>query len=441
MYNFKDIIPDNVKEILNLLHNKGHIAYIVGGSCRDYLLGRVPKDFDITTSATPDEILNIFPEGKLVSESFPVVLIKDVEIATFRNDLKDGAVIVKTLEEDINRRDFTINGIIYDSLLDSFIDLVGGIEDLNKRILRFIKDPEKRILEDINRIIRGIRFASLYNLNIEKETYFEMFRLRSLIKDVPKERIQLEIIKAFKSNNTHRFLTMLEEMEMLEYIFPSLVRLRGIDGGDYHRECVLSHVFNALKAIEDKDYRLKLAALYHDVGKCQPEINDKGFNTFKNHDIIGAEIIERDLKGYLKFSNDVVDYVKNLCLTHMIYIDLDSERAIKRVVTKLYEYNVTIKDLIYLRYADSKANSKQKRNFFSKWKIYRRIMEVVLKKPPFSIKDLDIDGTNIMKLLNIKPSRLVGEILRNVFEQVQEDLLLNEKDTIIKYVKENYKGT
>lgn len=436
MCNFKHTLPTHILSVLEILHANGYKAYIIGGACRDYLLGGIPKDFDITTSATPIDILRLFPTGKLVSESFPVVLVENIEIATFRQDLKENAITVKTLEEDLNRRDFTINAIAYDTVSDLFIDLVGGIRDLDKKILRFIKDPEKRIHEDNNRIIRGIRFASLYNLSIEKETYFEMFRLRHLIKDIPKERIQLEVIKAFKSNNTHRFLTMLKEMEMIEYIFPNIVALEGIDHGNYHKENITSHSFNAVKAIEDKDWKLKLAAFMHDYGKRFPIINDKGFNTFKDHDVKGMPFIEKDLKE-LKFSNDDVDYVKNLCFMHMLHIDLSSERAIKKAVTKLYENNVTLKDFIYIRYADSKANSKRKSTFFSKWRIYRRLMEVINKKPPFSIKDLDIDGIEVMSILSIKPCRLVGDILRDVFEKVQEDLISNEKDAIIKYIKSN----
>ena len=436
------LVPKNVKDILNKLylkHNNGYYeAYVVGGAVRDFLLGRDSSDFDIATSATPEQIKEIFPKATTGGNAFLVSFVEGVEVATFRKDRSDCAEVAKNLKEDVLRRDFTINALAWfpTELGDGIIDYVGGKKDLQDRILRFVGDPEKRISEDPVRILRGVRFASLYNLSIERETYFEMYRLRFLLKEVPRERIQLEIIKAFKSNNTHRFLTMLEEMEMLEYIFPSAYSLKNIDGGDYHRETVLHHCLNAVKAIEDKDWKLKLAAFMHDYGKRNPIKNDKGFNTFKDHDIKGRIVITSDLKR-LKFSNDIIDYVKNLCTMHMLHIDLSSERAIKKAVTKLYENNVAIKDFIYIRYADSKANSKRKSTFFSKWRIYRRLMEVINKKPPFSIKDLDIDGIEVMSILSIKPCRLVGDILRDVFEKVQEDLISNEKDAIIKYIKSN----
>jgi tRNA nucleotidyltransferase (CCA-adding enzyme) len=260
-------IPKDIEYIIRTLNVNQYEAFIVGGACRDFILGKDPKDFDIATSATPEQIKNLFPSAVTGGNSFCVSFVNAVEVATYRKDRADHAEIANTLEEDVIRRDFTMNALAYSPISCGFEDYVGGLEDLQNRTLRFVGEPERRIIEDPVRILRGIRFASVYNLRIEKETYFEMFRLRHLLKDIPKERILLEVTKAFKSNNTHRFLTLLEEMEMLEYVFPSMVELKNIDGGGYHAETVRSHCFNAVKAIEDKHWLLKLAALYHDVGK------------------------------------------------------------------------------------------------------------------------------------------------------------------------------
>lgn len=449
-------IPDNIRDILvkltdyhdNLKGVYGR-AYIVGGACRDFLFGEEPSDFDIVTSLEPWQVKEILPEAKEVSESFPVCITNDgVEIATYRKDKGDYAEVARTLKEDIIRRDFTINGIVYDpfyngisSFQEGFIDYVGGRQDIKNRVLRFIGTAERRIQEDPVRILRGIRFAAKYNLTIEKETYFEMFRLRYLLKEITGERLQLEVTKAFKNKNTHRFLTLLNEMEMLEYVFPNIVALRGVDGGDYHRETCLSHSFNAVKAVDDKSWQLKLAALMHDYGKRSPVLNDKGFNTFHDHNVTGVPYIIGDLKDHLKFSNDVVDYVKNLSLMHMLHVDLSSEKAIRRAYIKLLENNVSLKDFIYLRYADSKGNVKNKSTFFGKWMIYRRMMEVLHKKHPFSIKDLEVGGNDIMATLGIKQGKIVGDILKDVFEQVQEELIKNDKTDIIEYVERTYGET
>jgi len=263
--------------------------------------------------------------------------------------------------------------------------------------------------------------------------------LRDLIKTLPKERIQLEVIKAFKGNNTHRFLTMLDEMEMLEYVFPSLMKLKGIDGGSYHKEQTFTHCLNALRALDDcGDYRLKLACLYHDVGKHSPVINNKGFNTFREHNMLGLDLIVHDLKEHLLFSNDVVDYVKYQCLLHMGFHEKDSssEKAIVKMYSKLLEKNIPLKDWILLRYADRKSNSLNSHNFFTEWKLYRRFLEVINKKVPFRITDLDISGKDIMQLLNIKPSKLVGEVLTELFNLVQEGNLENKFGQLAVYVSD-----
>ena len=212
-------IPDNIKNIMRILKANNYEVFIVGGACRDYMMGKQPVDFDLVTSATPDNIITLFPQAKIAGNSFLVSLIDGIEVATYRQDNAENAIPVETLEEDILRRDFTINGMGYGIVCKKILDYVGGIDDINNRILRFIGNPWQRIEEDPIRILRGVRFASKYNLTIEKETYFAMIECRNKLKDVPKERLQLEIIKAFKTDNTHRFLTMLDEMEMLKYYF------------------------------------------------------------------------------------------------------------------------------------------------------------------------------------------------------------------------------
>ena len=191
----KSIIPENIKEILltlDILYNCE--SYVVGGACRDYLLGRNVSDFDIVTKATPEEIFTLFPKAITAGNSFLVSIVDGIEVATYRKDRTEDAVVAKTLQEDVQRRDFTINAIAYDYDKDSFIDYTGGLDDIQNRTLRFVGDAEARIVEDPVRILRGIRFAAKYNLTIEKESFFAMMIHRKLILDIPKERIQKEVI-------------------------------------------------------------------------------------------------------------------------------------------------------------------------------------------------------------------------------------------------------
>jgi len=186
---------------------------------------------------------------------------------------------------------------------------------------------------------------------MENETYFALYQYRQLIKELPRERIQLEVVKAFKDKNTHRFLTLLEEMEMLNYVFPSLCGLRNLEHGKYHNELVLNHCFNAVKAIDRcGNWKLKLVALYHDIGKYKWLYNDKGEIIFKGHNIRGTEFIKYDLGKWLKMPNDIVDYIVALKDLHMDCIK--TPKAVRRLNVKLTDKNIPLLHFILLRYAD-----------------------------------------------------------------------------------------
>ena len=261
-----------------------------------------------------------------------------------------------------------------------------------------------------------------------------MLECREALKTVPTERLQAEIIKAFKTTNTHRFLTMLDEMEIFGILFPSLYQLKGIDGGGYHNETVFTHSLGAVKAVEDKDWKLKLACLYHDSGKRFPIINDKGFNTFCEHNILGLDYIIADLSRHLKFSGDVVNYVKYLSLMHMNHVI--GTRCIRRTYAQLCERNIPVKDFIYLRYADKRANVLYTTKFFEEWCVYRRFMEVINAKTPASVKMLKVNGTDVMEILSIPPSRIVGQVLETLFNLVINEAIENTREALIPAIKE-----
>jgi tRNA nucleotidyltransferase/poly(A) polymerase len=430
---FSKIIPSDVRVILRWLHS--YQAYIIGGACRDFLSKKEPKDFDIVTSATPDEICNRFKSAVSVGNNFLVTLVKGIEVATYRKDKKDYAEVAHTLEEDVARRDFTINAIAYDYWSNKFIDCVGGIDDLENKVLRFIGNPTDRIIEDPIRILRGIRFASQLNLTIETESFFAMVVNKDLLNNIPGERIRQEIIKAFSGENSFRFLTMLEEMGMLDYVFPSLHKLRGVNGGGYHNETVLEHCFYGVKAIDKtKNYLLKLAILYHDIGKQEWEYNDKNLPTFKGHNMRGRDDIRFDLGSCLKFTNKEVDYVCTMSKLHMDCID--SKRSIRRLNVKLVEADIPIKEFCLLRHADNKGNILKKSDFMEIWSKYRQCLSVLNEKMPFNLKSLDITGNDLMQEFNMEPSKAIGDMLNSAFEAVINETIQNNKEDIISFLKE-----
>ena len=431
----RKIIPNKARNILNILQKNNYEAYIIGGAIRNYLCGLESSDFDIVTSATPEQICELFQKSATVGNNFLVTLIDDIEVATFRKDKVDCAEVAKTLEEDVSRRDFTINAIAYDVNKNIFIDLIGGMQDLNNKILRFIGNPDKRIIEDPVRILRGIRFASQFNLKIEQETFYAMVRNKHLLQEIPRERIFLEIKKAFSlSGCSYRFLTLLKELGIFRYIFPTILELEGLDGGKHHRETVFEHSLYAVKALDNsKNWKLKLAALYHDCGKKYYEIDEDGNFTFKQHHSAGLCDLGLDLLHGLKLSNEYFMYIRTLVAHHMSSID--SSKSTKKLCAKLYASGVNIKDFILLRYADKKSNMARENITFSEARCnYKKCLKVLNEKPPFCVKDLEISGKDVMSILNLTPSPKVGKILRDIFEKVLNEELENKRDILLDYL-------
>jgi len=447
MTTLKKLIPKDVLKIIRKLQKHGE-AYIVGGACRDMMFDRLNsyedkkypiKDWDIVTSLTPEEIKKIYPKSTTCGNSFLVSLVDGFEIATFRTDKEDHAEVAHTLEEDVARRDFTINAMAINPIKGTILDSEKGIEDTDEHILRFVGNPARRIKEDSVRIIRGLRFAAKYNLVIEPNTYLAMQSLKELINEVPGERIRLEIIKAFKSEGSHRFLMLLKELNMLFEVFPTLCSLENIDGGPHHNESVLQHCFNAVKAVDSsKNYLLKLACLYHDIGKNDPMLNDEGENIFYDHHLKGQDCIEFDLGARLHFTNDEVKYVKFMARHHMDSID--SKKSIKKLFTRLTEYDVPLRDFLLLRYADKKGNLKTTNdvNFLYIKNKYKECLTILNTKPPAGVNQLEINGRDVMCYFDLAPGKEIGVMLHYALDGVLSDVVKNEKEALLDYLERGY---
>lgn len=445
-------IKEHLKEIdiyyiVENLHQHGYECNIVGGFVRDFFkFNKISKDVDFTTNATPDQLAIVFAGHKLdfVGKSFLVTLVDGIEIATYRKDIINNGIRteceveqVLTLEEDLSRRDLTINAIAIDLINDKIIDPFGGILDLANNIIRFVGvHPGDRIAEDHERILRVIRFKALLNGEFYVTTKMSMNTMGDLIKDVPKERIRLELMKTMKIQKASIFFRTLFEFGILQHIFPSLC-LCNIDGGQHHNETVFEHSMDTGDNISCKYPLLKLAGYLHDIGKPLSIVDHKDGVTFVMHEKTGAALAEKELTD-LKFSNKEIKYVSNVIRLHMRSMNRQmGKKALKRFLTKLESANVPYTDWLRLFIADKKANRKSRNFTFSEIRKFREtIKNLYVEEKVFSLKDIPINGNDIMQTLNIPQGKEIGIILKNIFTYCQDNPEQNDKEVLTRLLLE-----
>lgn len=460
-------IPEFVKNTVEKLEDAKFEAFIVGGCVRDLLMGKEPGDWDITTNARPEEILKVFSEGRY-ENTFGTVVVpviqktsnrkqetgqetgeekKFIEITTYRSEQgysdrrhPDEIKFEDSLEKDLERRDFTINAMAISITAHSpqltaqeksykLIDLFGGQKDLKKRIIRAVGEPVDRFKEDALRMMRAIRFSCQLDFSIEEKTIRGIKKMAGGLKFIANERIKDELTKILKSDRAYEGIMLLHDAKLLQYIVPELERGLGVEQDRHHIYNVFKHSVLSLKYCPNKDWRVKLASLLHDIAKPQTKRFLKGFATFYNHDIIGARVAEK-IMSRLKFSNEDIKKVSTLVKNHMFYYNVGevSESSVRRLIVKVGEEN--LKDLIDLRIADRLGSGVPKAKPY-KLRHLEYMMDKV-RKDPISAKMLKINGDDLMKLLKIDPSPKIGAILDVLLSEVIEDPKLNNK----KYLEE-----
>ncbi len=450
-------IPIYVKNIITELEQAGYEAYIVGGCVRDLLRSVTPKDWDVTTNAKPEEILRIFSDGKYENVFGTVIVpiknkqgeIEDaVEITTYRSEQgysdrrhPDEIRFEDSLDKDLERRDFTINAMTValtpspsparasrerGAKDDNFqiIDLFGGQKDIKKKIIRAVGEPVDRFKEDALRMMRAIRLACELKFAIEPKTERAIKKMAGGIKFIANERIKDELVKILQSNRAYDGIMRLHNLKLLQYIIPELERGIGVGQCKHHIYSVFKHCLLSLKYCPSNDWRVRFAALMHDIAKPQTKRYIGGDATFYNHDIVGAKIAKKIMRR-LKFSTADIEKITILIRNHMFYYNVDEVTAssVRRLIKKVGEEN--LKDLIDLRIADRLGSG------VPKAKPYKlRHLEYMMKKvreDPLSVKMLKINGDELMKLLKIKPSVKIGAILDVLLSEVVEDPKLNNK--------------
>jgi tRNA nucleotidyltransferase (CCA-adding enzyme) len=450
-------IPKEIIEIYNKVKNADHEIYFVGGCVRDLFLKNLIKDWDFATSAKPEEILKIFPDGfydnKFGTVGIPIEINKEqqvVEITTYRTereykDHRHPTIIEwgKSIEEDLARRDFTINAIAMDLVLDdkesplSFIDPYNGRTDVENKLIKAVGNPEERFTEDALRLMRAIRFSTQLSFKIEDKTWEEIKNNSNLITKIAAERISDEFFKILASNFPHEGVVLLKESGLLNFIIPELLEGENVSQvrpGRHHTDDVLTHNLMSLKHCPSKDPIVRFAALIHDAAKPKVRGEDEnGLVIFHNHEIVGAKVA-RDICERLKFSKKDRSRVVNLIRWHMFTVDEHiTDAAVRRFIRRVGVENV--KDIVDLRIGDRLGGGTQTAESW-RLKLFKKRVEDQLKPKPFSIEDMAIDGNDVMKELSIKPSRKVGEILKKLFAEVDEDLSKNTREYLLEKIKE-----
>jgi poly(A) polymerase len=328
------------RKIVRRLREAGHQALFAGGCVRDSLMGKTPHDFDIATSARPEQVQALFPRTIAVGAQFGVILVveegRDYQVATFRSDgtYLDGrhprSVSFTTPEGDARRRDFTINGLFYDPIEGKVLDFVGGREDLETRTLRAIGNPAERFAEDKLRLLRAVRFATVLDFTIEADTWNALCAAAETIHDVSAERVRDELVKIFASPQRLRGFDLLDASGLMEEILPEIEPLRGCEQPpDFHPEGdVFVHTRLMLALLpRDASVLLVLATLFHDLGKPPTmERDHTGRIRFSGHESVSAQMTEKIMRR-LRFSNEEIEATTAMVQNHMVFKDVQNMRV------------------------------------------------------------------------------------------------------------------
>ncbi len=444
-------LPPSITDILQKFDKKGYEIYIVGGAVRDILMGKIANDWDFTTDATPEEILKVIPGG-LYNNLFGTVFTQNPddkdnphEITTFRKeegyeDYRHPKKIVwgKNLEEDLSRRDFTINAMAMKlSITDSqftTIDPYEGLKDIKAKSIKAVGDPDARFSEDALRMMRAIRFAAQLGFTIEPRTFEAIKKNAPLIQKIAKERIKEELFKILSSPHPYEGMILFRNSGLMTEILPELEKCFGVEQkspGRHHIYDVGTHLLMSLKNCKSEDIVTRFATLIHDIGKPQTYKKlSTGVITFYNHEMVSTRIAE-NLADRLRFSKKEKQKLITLVRWHQFTVgEMQTDAAIRRFIRNVgVEY---IPDMIALRVADRLGSGARETSWRTE-EFKRRIIEV--QKEPFSVRDLKIDGRDVMKELKLKPGPRVGEILEKIFKEVEDKKLENKKEMLLEKLK------
>jgi len=442
-------VPSHVMNIARTLHTNGFQAWVVGGSVRDILIGRPATDHDIATDARPEQVMAIMrrcvPTG-IKHGTVTVLTEKDaVEVTTFRSDGKytdgrrpDSVRYAKTIFEDLSRRDFTINGIAYNPITGELVDPYGGQKDIVSKIIRTIGDPAARFSEDGLRPFRACRLAVQLGFDIETRTFEAISTSLETAEQVSVERIRDEFVKIIMTDTPSVGIELLRKSGLLKLFLPELLEGYNIEQNIYHRYDIYHHNLYTCDAAV-KDLLIRLAALFHDIGKyyAKREIVADGEGkkvVFYNHEVIGAAVTRKIMRR-LKFSNSDVKTVTHLIRNHMFHYTSEwTDGAVRRFIRKVGLEN--LEPLFELRKADRIGNGMKRGESAAVRRLKQRIDKVIEEENAITVKDLAVNGNDLMAEFDLKPGPIIGKILDALLEEILDDPSKNEHDTLLAIAKD-----
>lgn len=447
-------LPESMISVFTTFRNAGYVVYLVGGAVRNLVLGKPITNWDFTTNARPDEILKLYPEG-FYNNTFGTVgiMLEDpsgehngrtlIEITTFRKEgvytdarHPDRIEWADTIEDDLARRDFTINAMAYDGA--DVIDPYLGREHLQQKRVVCVGDPSIRFQEDALRLLRAVRFCSQLGFLLQEETRDAIRSHAHLINKVSGERIRDELLKIVTSDHAAEGILFLRSTGLLEQILPELDACFVVDQKSpkrHHIYDVGTHLVMALKHCPSTDPITRLATLLHDIGKVQTYRKDasSGLITFHNHEVVGEKLVAK-IADRLRLSKKDRTKLVLLVRHHQFTVsELQTDKAVRRFirdVTKEY-----LQDMLDLRTGDRVGSGATP----TSWRLdlFKKRLEEV-QQHVFSITDLKVDGNDVMKALDLQPGKKIGEILGWLFQEVDEGRLTNDRDALLQAMKDHH---
>lgn len=437
-------LPTDVKHIINTLESNGYEAYLVGGAVRSLIMKQTPHDWDICTSAKPEEIKRCF--SKTIDTGIKhgtVTVIADegqYEVTTFRidgdysdNRRPDSVTFTTSLKKDLSRRDFTINAMAYNEQT-GLVDPFHGVADIHRKQIRAVGSPDERFQEDALRMMRAIRFGSQLCFHIESQTRLSIIKNSRLISKISTERVRDELVKILVSDNPN-YILELTLTGLMQYIVPEVDKMLGFDQcNKNHDKDVYGHTIAVLQNTPPI-LCVRLGALFHDIGKPKTfSHGEDGTGHFYDHHIVGAEMT-KEILTRLKFDNKTIDTVTLLVREHMSRYDFIRKATVKRFINRVGVENLDY--LFELQRADI-SGSKPPHDYSQLKSFKKQVDKILTEKQPLTVKDLAVDGYDLMNL-GIKPGVKMGKILDCLLSAVLENPQVNTREYLLGLAKAIHK--
>ena len=446
-------LPSTLKKMNSFFEQAGFEAYLVGGAVRDMLMNKPASDWDVATNATPEQVMSIFkkviPTGIEHGTVTVIFQGEHIEVTTFRTeaDYSDGrhpdkVEYAATIEEDLSRRDFTMNAIAVNLHDGSVADPFDGRTDIKKKLIRCVGDPLERFSEDGLRPVRALRFAAQLGFGIERETFEAIPKRLDVTEKIAGERFHDELLKMLKSPVPSIGLRLMEETGIMKIFLPELLACRGVEQKGFHNFDVLDHLYYSCDGTDRNNPNVRLAALFHDIGKPKVRATGKdGVYTFYQHEAASAKIAQKILDR-LHFSRQTTTYVCHLIAQHMFFYEPNwTDSAVRRFLVRIKysEYEHVLEDLFDLRRGDLFGMNRIKAPAEQLIAFQKHIEAVLEKDNALTLKDLAVNGRDLMAE-GIPAGKHLGIVLNELFETVLDDPAMNTKEKLLIVAKNYYES-